>query len=106
MTQELRNLEAAERKAWNKKMRGSEADACTLYGQEGKERAGLAGGGRCLLQLPGIPRVAGEMTLHEKECAFAALALLLERAKRQGRKDEARDIRKHIREIELTPLSE
>lgn len=32
----LRNLEAAERKAWNTLMRGSEADACTLYGQEGK----------------------------------------------------------------------
>lgn len=34
--QELKNLEAAERKAWNKKMKGSEADACTIYGQEGK----------------------------------------------------------------------
>lgn len=32
---ELKKLEAAERKAWNTKMRGSEADACTLYGQEG-----------------------------------------------------------------------
>lgn len=34
--QELRNLEKIERKAWNTKMNGSEADACTLYGQEGK----------------------------------------------------------------------
>lgn len=34
--QELRNLEKAERKAWNKKMKGSEADACTVYGMEGK----------------------------------------------------------------------
>ena len=34
--QELKNLEAAERKAWNTTQRGSEADACTLYGKEGK----------------------------------------------------------------------
>jgi len=34
--QELRNLEKAERKAWNEKMKGSEADACTIYGKEGK----------------------------------------------------------------------
>ncbi len=33
---ELRRLERIERKAWNTKMHGSEADACTLYGQEGK----------------------------------------------------------------------
>lgn len=34
--QQLLTLEATERKAWNTKMRGTEADACTLYGQEGK----------------------------------------------------------------------
>lgn len=28
-------LEKAERVAWNRKMRGSDADACTLIGQEG-----------------------------------------------------------------------
>lgn len=33
--QELKTLETLENKAWNKKMNGSEADACTLYGQEG-----------------------------------------------------------------------
>lgn len=33
---ELKALEKIERKAWNKKMNGSEADACTIYGQEGK----------------------------------------------------------------------
>jgi hypothetical protein len=31
----LKTLEAAERKAWRAKMNGSEADACTLFGQEG-----------------------------------------------------------------------
>lgn len=36
MTDTLRKLEAEERKAWNRKMRGSEADACTIYGREGK----------------------------------------------------------------------
>lgn len=34
--QELKKLEQIERKAWNTKMNGSEADACTLFGQEGK----------------------------------------------------------------------
>lgn len=34
--QELRNLEAIERKAWNTTQNGSEVDACTVYGQEGK----------------------------------------------------------------------
>lgn len=34
--QALRELEAAERKAWRVKMNGSEADACTIYGKEGK----------------------------------------------------------------------
>lgn len=32
----LKALDKAERKAWNAKMRGSEADASTIYGQEGK----------------------------------------------------------------------
>lgn len=36
MTKTLQNLEAAERKAWNVKMRGTEADASTVYGKEGK----------------------------------------------------------------------
>ncbi len=31
----LQQLLKDERRAWNKKMRGSEADACTIYGQEG-----------------------------------------------------------------------
>lgn len=34
--QELRTLEAIEKKAWNVKMKGSEVDACTIFGQEGK----------------------------------------------------------------------
>lgn len=34
--QALKVLEKIERKAWNTKMNGSEVDACTLYGQEGK----------------------------------------------------------------------
>ena len=33
---ELVKLLAAERKAWNTLMNGSEADACTIYGKEGK----------------------------------------------------------------------
>lgn len=34
--QELRKLEQIERKAWNTTQKGSEVDACTLYGKEGK----------------------------------------------------------------------
>ena len=34
--QALKVLEAVERKAWNAKMNGSDVDACTIYGQEGK----------------------------------------------------------------------
>lgn len=34
--QELKKLEQIERKAWNAKMNGSKEDACTIYGQEGK----------------------------------------------------------------------
>lgn len=34
--QALKELEKIERKAWNTKMKGSEVDACTIYGQEGK----------------------------------------------------------------------
>ncbi len=34
--QALKVLEAAERKAWRVKMNGSEADARTVYGEEGK----------------------------------------------------------------------
>lgn len=33
---ELRRLEKIERITWNIKMNGSEADACTIYGKEGK----------------------------------------------------------------------
>jgi hypothetical protein len=36
MSKELQNLLEIERKAWNRKMRGSEVDASTIYGQEGK----------------------------------------------------------------------
>ena len=36
MTSELKTLIAAERKAWNTMMRGSEDDARTAYGEEGK----------------------------------------------------------------------
>ena len=32
----LKSLDKAERKAWNAKMRGSDADACTFRGKEGK----------------------------------------------------------------------
>lgn len=32
---ELKRLEKIERQAWKKKMNGSEADACTVYGKEG-----------------------------------------------------------------------
>ena len=35
MTQTLQTLLKAERTAWTRKMRGSEADASTIYGQEG-----------------------------------------------------------------------
>jgi hypothetical protein len=34
--QTLKNLDKAERKAWNTKMRGSLEDACTIYSKEGK----------------------------------------------------------------------
>lgn len=34
--QALKVLEAAERKAWNAKMKGSDVDTCTIYGQVGK----------------------------------------------------------------------
>lgn len=34
--QALKVLEQIERKAWNTKMNGSEVDACTIFGQEGK----------------------------------------------------------------------
>lgn len=34
--QTLKSLDAAERKAFRVKMSGSEADACTLFGKEGK----------------------------------------------------------------------
>lgn len=34
--QALKTLEAAERKAWSNTQRGSEVDACTLYGKEGR----------------------------------------------------------------------
>lgn len=34
--QALKVLEQIERKAWNTKMRGTEVDASTIYGQEGK----------------------------------------------------------------------
>ncbi len=34
--QALKTLEQIKRKAWNTKMKGSEVDACTIYGQEGK----------------------------------------------------------------------
>lgn len=34
--QELRKLEQIERKAWNAKMKGSDVDTCTIYGQVGK----------------------------------------------------------------------
>lgn len=34
--QALKELNKIERKAWSLKMKGSEVDACTIYGQEGK----------------------------------------------------------------------
>jgi hypothetical protein len=34
--QALRNLEATEKKAWNAKMKGSDVDTCTIFGQVGK----------------------------------------------------------------------
>lgn len=34
--QALKVLEQIERKAWNTKMKGSEVDCCTIFGQEGK----------------------------------------------------------------------
>lgn len=34
--QELKNREAAERRTWNTKMKGSDVDACTIFGQVGR----------------------------------------------------------------------
>lgn len=43
---------------------------------------------------------AHPVTAHEKECAFAALALLIERAKKEKNKNELKKLRQHYREIE------
>jgi len=44
------------------------------------------------------------MTAHEKECALAALALLIERARKSGNRKETRECRKMYREILAEPL--
>jgi len=44
------------------------------------------------------------MTAHEKECAFAAIALRIERADKNRDRAEAREWRKLYREIEQAKL--
>lgn len=44
------------------------------------------------------------MSPHEKECAEAALAILLERAITRKDRDEAKDIRQMVKDIRGAPL--
>lgn len=43
------------------------------------------------------------MTGHEKDCALAALALRIERARKLGRNAELREMRQWYREVLATP---
>ena len=46
------------------------------------------------------------MSGHEKECAFAACALRAELALKDGNRQEAREWRRFLKEIEQAPLDD
>ncbi len=46
------------------------------------------------------------MTAHEKECAFAAIGYLIEKAEKAGDRKRAKELRADYRQIELELLEE